>query len=543
MGSSLLFLIVLPFAGAAVALLGKLIPHRRFVSLVAVVPVFVLPAFLLPLLAVVETGSAVSITVGNWSRPIAIALRMDGLAWLSSALIALVSAVVVLASFAHGGYGSSYFFFLLVLVGGMQMVVLTNDIFTLFVAFEIVAIAAYVLIAYDQTDAGLLASMKYLLLSSAGILFFLLGVFLIYRQLGTLSLSGIAEALASTDQQSAPLRIAVAALCVGIGVRTAFIPFHTWLPEAHAYAPHPISALLSGVLIKVSFLAMLRVIAVFSARYYNEMLVWIGAATALAAVIFALAQKDGKRLLAYHSISQMGYIVAAFGAAAPISMTAAFTHAVNHALFKSLLFLVAGTAIWMSGSRDVFKSAPVGRRAPVLAVAFLIGALSIAGIPPFNGYASKTLISAALSGSPAYPLLWLTGVGTVASFVKMSRIVAPIKTEVPLRSPGFLIHVPVVLLAVLCVFSGIAYRPIAGFTSSLLGGSIQTVPRAFTGPKLLNTALVAVLGTGLYFAAMSAAGKRVAAMVQRVAPELRTVLLFFLAGFVLFAAVALAPLW
>jgi multicomponent Na+:H+ antiporter subunit D len=539
----MLYLILLPFSGAVIALLGKLAPGKRVFSVISVLPVGAMPVFLFPLLEFVRAGGQLETTIGNWSGPVAIVLQMDGLAWLSSALIVLVSIVVILASFAHNSYSSSYFFFLLVLIGGMQMVVLTNDIFTLFVGFEIVAIAAYVLIAYDQTDAGLLASIKYLLLSSAGILFFLLGVFLVYRHLGTLSLDQAALAIANGAGDSPAVRIAVAALCVGIGVRTAFIPFHTWLPEAHAYAPHPISALLSGVLIKVSFLAMLRVISIFSAGYYNEMLLWIGAATALVAVIFALSQKDAKRLLAYHSISQMGYIVAAFGAAAPLSLTAAFGHAANHALFKSLLFLVAGTAIWMGGSRNVFKNPPIGRKAPILAIGFLIGALSIAGIPPFNGFTSKALITASLAGSPAYPLLWITGVGTVASFIKMSRIVSPARTDAAIKSPGFIIHIPVVLLSLLCIAAGVAYRPLALFTSTLLGAESPYIPAAFETRKLMETLLVVGLGTALYFAIMSTGGKRVTGWIVRIAPELRTVLLFFLVGFVLFAAVGLAPLW
>ena len=547
MANNLIYLILLPFAGSVVALLGKLLPNRRVFPIISVLPVFAMPLFLLPALPAVRAAGDLSLTIGGWSGPVAITLTMDGLAWISSALVVGLSMMVVVASFSQNRYRASYFFFLLVLIGGMQMVVLTSDIFTLFVGFEIVALAAYVLIAYDQTDAGLLASMKYLLLSSAGILFFLLGVFLVYRDLGTLSLAGIAEQVRSGASESLPLRIAVAALCVGIGVRTAFIPFHTWLPEAHAYAPHPVSALLSGVLIKVSFIAMLRVIAAFQAAYYNEMLLWIGAITAVAAVVFALAQRDAKRLLAYHSISQMGYIVAAFGAAAPISLTAALSHALNHGLFKSLLFLVAGTAISMSGSRDVFAMRPVGRRAPVLAIAFVIGALSISGIPPFNGYTSKTLISTALSGSPAYPLLWLTGIGTVASLIKISRIVLPGRPNSaapPADSPGpgFVIHLPVVILAVLCVLTGLFSRQISAFLMELLPGQ-ATIPAPFALSKLLDTALVAGLGVALYAGIMSQTGKRITSAVVRIAPELRSVLLFFLAGFVLFATIGVVQLW
>ncbi|TVQ18896.1 MAG: hypothetical protein EA382_17100, partial [Spirochaetaceae bacterium] len=430
--NSVALLVVLPFVGSLMGLAGKLTRAPRLFSVAAVLPLVPMAGLLAVSLPAVRAGSVTSYAMGGWPEPIGIALHLDGLAWLSSALIVVIGIAVCVASFCRTGYGPSFFFFLMVLIAGMQMVVLTGDIFTLFVSFEIVALAAYVLIAYDQTDAGLLASLKYLILSTVGILFFLFGVFLIYRDFGTLSLATI-RSLASerggpaaglTDTRS--IHFAVAALCVGIGVRTAFIPFHTWLPEAHAYAPHPVSAILSGVVIKVSFLAMIRIVWTLSAGYLNELLLWIGAITSILAVVWALAQSDTKRLLAYHSISQMGYVLAAIGAATATSLTAGFSHAVNHALFKSLLFLVAGTAIRMTGERDLFRAPAIGRHAPILAAAFIVGALSISGIPPFNGFASKQLVGTALGGSPAYLLLRITAVGTIASFIKVSRIVVPV---------------------------------------------------------------------------------------------------------------------
>ena len=616
------FLVVLPLAGAVVALLGKLLRRKLLFSVLSVTPLAGMGVVLVLQFPAVLDGRTLRYALGGWPEPYGIALVTTGLAWLMSALIVGISIMVVLAAFSrtgrhrpehegeHGGpYGPVFFFFLMTLIAGMEAVALTGDVFTMFVAFEVVAIAAYVLIAFDRTDAGLLASLKYLILSSVGILFFLFGVFLVYRDLGTLSLAHIGRA--PTDSTS--IRLALVAMVVGIGVRTAFIPFHTWLPEAHAYAPHPVSALLSGVLIKVSFFAMVRILATFSGVYLSDLLLWIGGITAVIAVIWALAQSDAKRLLAYHSISQMGYVLAAFGAATALSMPAALAHAVNHALFKSLLFLVVGSAIAMTGSRDLYHIAPIGRRAPILAITFLVGALSIAGIPPFNGFTSKQFVSAAVYASPVYVLLWITAAGTTASFIKLARIVRPgprlgepgrrdaatprtvqsphpapppLPLEPPRTTephaqpapdrPGFLIHLPALLLAGACLATGIFARPLMGFYTRLLeaGSWVAAAPRAATGttpapdplgsgaapggsaappesgvspplPELftaeafLDSAIILAVGIVLYFLIMSKPGKRVTTQVQRFAPEVKTVLVFFFIGLGVFGVFAL----
>jgi len=428
-----ILLILLPMVAAFVALTGKLLPSdgaaARAIRTFSILPLLPAGWVLAVSLPAVLTGPLLY-ELGGFPAGIGIALVLDGLAWISAALIALVTILVALASLPHREFDPGYFFFLHMTGAGMQSVVLTGDIFTMFVSFEIVAIGVYVLIAWEGSPQGLLAGLKYLFLSSVGILFFLFGVFLVYRDLGTLALAGISEGVAAAGGVGgslAPgpgrsLSLAVAALCVGIGVRTAFIPFHTWLPEAHAWAPHPISAMLSGVLIKVSFFAMIRIIRVFDAIALQPLLLWIGAITALVAVIWALAQHDAKRLLAFHSISQMGYILAAWGAATSLSIPASYGHAINHALFKSLLFLAVGIAIHRGGSRNLYRLRRVATGAPLLAVALAVGSLAIAGIPPFNGYVSKQLVSTALYGSAAYPLLWLAGIGTVASFIKLSQI-------------------------------------------------------------------------------------------------------------------------
>mgnify|MGYP006280749993 CR=1 FL=1 len=573
-------LVVLPLGGAAAALAAKLPAIARRAAAVRVLTLLT-PVMLLGgavalgfSYSAVNAGGIATYALGGWPVPLGIGLRLDGLAWLSSALVYGLSFLISLYVISHREYGTEFYFFFMLLVAGMEGVVLTTDVFNMFVSFEIIAISAYVLIAYHREGTALVASFKYLILSSVGIFFFLFGVFVIYRELGTLALDDIGPLYRAVEDpvRLRTLRFALVALVVGVGVRTAFIPFHTWLPEAHAYAPHPISALLSGVLIKVSFFAMVRIITVFDPMIFARLLLWIGAITAIVAVIWALSQRDVKKLLAYHSISQMGYVLAAIGAATlggvtlatggagnPIALPASVYHALNHGLFKSLLFLAVGTAVYLTGERDVYRMPGVGRRAPILAVLFAVGALSIAGVPGFNGYASKVAISAALDGSPAYLLLRLTAIGTAASFIKLSRVfrggpaqdgAAPdgaIPDGAGARAVPAVATVGMAIIAILCVVTGLAPHATLGVLNGLLtgsavvgGGGLPAMSPAFAPTKLLETAIILALGGVLYRLTQTAPGGRVSHRIEAVAPSLRTVLLFFFVGVVGFALVAAA---
>ena len=541
--AALPLIVVFPLFGGALAMGGKLFrplsPVFRVLSAAGLAGAL---AILVNLAAPVLAGRTLSASLGGWPEPYGITLVMDGFAWITALLIAVVSLLVAIFALSGRKYNSTFFFFYHLLVAGMFGVALTGDLFTMFVSFEIVAIAAYVLIAFEKTPTGLVASFKYLILSSTGILFFLFGIFLIYRDLGTLSIAVAKDALAAAGgiRNTSSVHLALASLCVGIGVRTAFIPFHTWLPEAHAYAPHPVSALLSGVLIKVSFIAMARILLQFGGSYLSDLLLWIGAFTALVAVISALAQSDAKRLLAFHSISQMGYILAVFSAGSAVALTASFAHALNHALFKSLLFLTVGTAVEHSGERNLYRIRPMGRVMPLFAAAFFVGALSISGIPPFNGYASKNIITLGMKGSPAYVLLWITSFCTIASFIKLSRIYLPLPVmggRKKLPRPGILAGVSVAVLAVLCLGTGLLGAPVMELLHRLLyTGTFTEELTMFSPGKFLALVPPVLLGTGVFLLLGTAGVKKYAQKIKNMTPNLETVLVFFFIGLLLFAA-------
>jgi multicomponent Na+:H+ antiporter subunit D len=295
-------------------------------------------------------------------------------------------------------------------------------------------------------------------------------------------------------------------------------------------------------MIKVSFFAMVRIVLQFGGEYLFQLLMWIGAVTALVAVVSALAQSDVKRLLAYHSISQLGYILAVFGAGSSIALTASFFHALNHALFKSLLFLTVGAAVSFTKERNLYRIDGLGRKMPVFAGAFFIGALSISGIPPFNGFASKVFITMGMKNSAAYPLLWITSFLTLASFIKLGRIFIPSpmkKEQENGRLPGTLETIAVVTLALTCLATGIFGRPIAGFLHQMLYGSaLQAAPELFSWAGILKVLPAMLLGTAAFSLVTTTRGKAVSARVKALAPQLQLVLVFFFVGLLAFAAVA-----
>lgn len=557
--SNPIFLIVAPLIGTAIALIGKVLPAKRLFSVLAVLPLGAMVPVLVASLPSVLAGQVITTDLGGWAPPLGIRLVLDGLSWLSTAIVVVVAVPVSLASLSRFSYGPSFYVFFTGLIAGMQMVILTADLFSLFVGFEVVAIAAYVLIAFERNDQALLASIKYLILSSVGILFFLFGVFLVYRDLGTLAIPDI-QAMAGPAGFPSPavdtrsIHLAVAALTVGIGVRTAFIPFHTWLPEAHAYAPHPVSALLSGALIKVSFFGLVRILRTFNAVYLWELLMWVGVATAVAAGVWALAQTDAKRLLAYSSVSQMGFLLAAIGAVAPGSTAAAFSHAINHALFKGLAFLVVGFVLHTRHERNILKIKSIAKEFPLAAVALIVAALSIAALPPFGAFASKQLIGAAVGGPVAYWALAVAGITSFGGALKLSRpawpalpalgrrdSVGPSDKETharPARRPGVLMAVAFAFLALGSLAAGIFADELTWFLRSMVGDGGAEIGSWYSREKIIEVAAVSLLGVGAYFLSVSRVGRAFSRKIVEKSPDIGLVLILFILGLALFAIIA-----
>lgn len=382
-------------------------------------------ALLVSLASRLREGGALVLHTGGWAQPLGISLVFDGTALFGSLLVLITGSAALLSALGDRSIPAAFHLFVYFFLAACQGILVARDMFTLFVFFEIIAIAAYILIAAKRYPRAVLAGFRYLLIASVTIFFYLAAVFIVYRATGSLAIPGTQEAAAMSGAERA---LAAAAILAGLTSRMAVVPFHGWLPEAHSQAAHPVSALLSGLLIKIPLLLLFRFAPLLSAPFLpgaEPVILYSGAATALFGAFMALVQRDAKRLLAYSSISQMGFMFAGFGAGPPAA-AAVMLHALNHALFKPLLFLSAGAAADRAGSRDLEPPREASAGPGIWSLFYLVGAASLAGIPLSGGYLSKHLLSASLYGAGAVPaLLTVSAAFTAAYCVKLGGLFLP----------------------------------------------------------------------------------------------------------------------
>ncbi len=392
--------ILIPLATAIVTIfLGRSLRGKVLVSLVGGGGTL---ASALLLLRTVWTQGPVVHVMGSWVPPFGIILVAD---LLSSGMVLLSSSVAMVALCYSVGYVEeegqrlAYHPLFHLLVMGLHGAFLTGDIFNLFVFFEILLISSYALVAFSGEDYQLEAAFKYATINLVASAVFLLAVGGLYGVMGTLNMADLSLKIGQL-QDPGPLPTIFLLFVAVFGVKASMFPFYFWLPDAHSSAPTPISAMLSGVLIKVGAYSILRVSSVVFVPLRPDVQEWILALAAVTMVVGAcgaLAQSDVKRLLAYSSVGQMGYIILGLGIGTPLALMSTLLFIVNHALAKAMLFLVAGVVIEATGTREMGSMGGLGRQMPWTAGAFLVGAMGIAGVPPLFGFFAKfLLIKAAL---------------------------------------------------------------------------------------------------------------------------------------------------
>lgn len=406
--------------------------------------------------------------LGGWEPPLGITLVIDGLGILLSIVVSIIAGVIIIYSlyfFKEEDRLSQYYTLMLFLLAGMLGVAYTGDIFNLYVFFEIMSIASYSLIAFYRTGDSVEGALKYLFIGSLGTGFILLGIVLLYAMTGTLNMADLSMRMSvlSAEGYSLTALISLGLLTVGFGMKVGMIPFHAWLPDAYQSAPIPVTTVMAGGTGVIGVGALLRVgFLVFGSELITPLLMGLGLLTMVAGALLALRQSDLIRLLAYSSISQMGYIFLGLGIGTSLGVSGGLYHLMNKAVFKSLLFLAAGIIVYKTGSSDMNKLGGLAVKMPVTATLFGVGALALVGIPPLNGFVSKaSIIYAGIrAGHPVLSALASFSAALSLTYILRAFISVFLGESTPLTedikfSREYRLLIPVCILAVFTLLLGI----------------------------------------------------------------------------------------
>ena len=399
-------------------------------------------------------------------------LIIDELSRVVLFCIALVSAVSLLAGeqlIKDENRKFNFASLLLAVVAGMNGVVMVKDVFSLYVFLEITAVASFILISLFREMGGLEAAFKYLLLSAVATVLMLSSVALLLLLSGDTSFAGINAAII-TSPHSHLIMLAIGLFICGLFIKGGLMPFHGWLPDAYSAAPAPVSILLAGIVTKtVGIYALIRIVTLVFV--FNDpikyLLLFVGAISIVLGALAALGQSDFKRMLAYSSISQVGYIIIGLGCGTPLGIFGAIFHLLNHAVFKTLLFVNSAAVEKETGTTDMDKMSGLAEKMPLTGITSVLAVLSTAGIPPLLGFWSKLIIIMALwiSGYRIYAVIAVTAsVITLAYFLSLQRRVfwGKLGKEFNnIKEPGFMLAFPALVLAFIIVAIGILFPYLA----------------------------------------------------------------------------------
>jgi multicomponent Na+:H+ antiporter subunit D len=350
----------------------------------------------------VMQGNIIRYGVSEWSPPWGIEIVVDPITSLMISLLSGVCFLICIYSFAAikhelqrivtGWYYAAY----LLCMAGMIGLVISNDVFNMYVFIEVTGISAVALVASKGTRQATEAALKYLLLATIGSGFILFGIGFIYMITGNLNITFIAQEL-DPVKGNYPFLIwtAISFLTVGFGVKSAFFPLHLWLPDAHSSAPSPSSAVLSALVVKVYIIAFMKILfiafglEIFHETFIRHLILVLAVIAMLAGSFFAFVQIELKRRLAYSTVAQVGYIYLGIGLGTPWGLAAGLLHIFVHAFMKTCLFLCAGAIYYQTGKKKVNEFTGMGYKMPITMGAFTIAAFSMVGIPLFGGFISK----------------------------------------------------------------------------------------------------------------------------------------------------------
>ena len=482
--------IVVPLIAAPICVLLR---RRTLVWPFALIVGWLSLAMAVMLLMRVLDGGPISYELGGWSPPWGIEYRIDVVNGFILLLVAAIGAVVLLYAPSSVNreipQDQHYLFYTAYLLSltGLLGIAITGDAFNLFVFLEISSLSSYTLISLGRDRRALTAAYQYLVMGTIGATFILIGIGLMYMMTGTLNMADLADRLGPV-RHTRTILAAFAFLSVGMCLKLALFPLHLWLPNAYAYAPSVVTAFLAATATKVSIYVFLRfVFSIFGSDFafdtlrFDAVLMPLSLLGIFIASTVAIFQNNIKRMLAYSSVAQVGYMMLGISFASVTGLTAGVVHLFNHALMKGALFLSMGCIALRLGSVELDDMRGLGRRMPFTMAAFVLGGLSLIGVPLTVGFISKWYLILAALEQGWWPIAFLVLLGSLLAVIYIWRIVEvayfkkPADEHAKIKEAPLLMHIPMWILIGATLYFGIS----ASLTASvarraaelLLGGT------------------------------------------------------------------------
>jgi multicomponent Na+:H+ antiporter subunit D len=417
------------------AVLCALVRHGWTAWLIALAVSLAMPLVAGAMLVEVWQNGPISYALGGWEPPYGIEYRVDLLSGFVLLLISAVAAVMlpyaqrsVASEIAEDRQAWFYATYLLALAG-LLGITITGDAFNAFVFLEISSLASYAMIAMGRDRRALVASYRYLVLGTIGATFYVIAVALLYLMTGTLNFVDMADRLSDVESVR-PVVAALAFLTVGVSLKFALFPLHGWLPDAYTYAPSFATAFLAATATKAAIYLIVRyfysIYAVgfaFAVEPLAQLLIVFSVLAMFAASIVAVFQHDVKRMLAYSSVAQIGYITLGIGLANQNGLTGGLVHLFNHALMKGALFLAVGAVVYRIGASRFQDFAGLGRSMPFTLAAFVVAGLSLIGVPGTAGFISKWYLALGALDKGWWWLVLLLVASSLISVLYIGRVV------------------------------------------------------------------------------------------------------------------------
>ena len=425
-------LVVLPLLGAPLCLL---VNRGTAAWLIATAVSWAALAISVALLWQVQGGGVLHYAFGNWAPPWGIDYVVDRLAAYVLLIVSLIGAVVM--PYARRSIGREietaqqplFYTLMLLCLAGLLGIVITGDAFNLFVLLEISSLSTYALVSLGRDRRALTSAYQYLIMGTIGATFYIIGVGLLYMLTGTLNMADIASRIGPVAGTNT-LHTAFAFIIVGLALKLAMFPLHLWLPNAYAFAPSVVTAFLAATATKVALYAMIRFVYTvfgggftFSEMHVEFLVLPLAAAGVFIGSVVAVFQHGLKRMLAYSSVAQIGYMLLGLGAMNVTGLTAALLHLFNHALMKGALFLAVGALFFRIGATRISALAGIARQMPWTMAAFVIGGLSLIGVPATAGFVSKWYLILAALENGWWPVVVLVLVTSLIAVLYIWRVV------------------------------------------------------------------------------------------------------------------------